>query len=149
MERDVAVTRGEIRVPLVRRHVAVPNEDVLAPAGDRGDAFELIRLPVTPVDALEDEDRALAWLERLDESLDDGGRILALPAPEVEDEEEREPVRQAELGLVLETDRAAAPTGTGTTFTGMSTLAATRLTDVVARHPELVEEPRRAPVPRD
>ena len=142
MKRDVAVARRDVRVPLLGGDVAVAQEDVFPTAGEREEPIELVRLPVASVDALQDEDRALSGSERTREGVDDSCGVLALAAPEVEDEQEREAFRQLELGPGAERTRERLR-GHGNDVNGNVDLAHDRLADVLARDPELVEKHRR------
>ena len=98
MEGDEAVAGGDVGVALRLGHVAVVHEDVRAIGDGALELRELARLALAPVDALQDERRALARCERLRERLDDAERVLALRADEVEDEEEEEAWRETQIG---------------------------------------------------
>ena len=145
MERDVAIARGDVGVALVGRDVTVAKDDVLASTRDRSHRVELTLLPVASVNALEDEDRALPRFEGLDEGLDHRRGILALTAPVVEDEEECERIRQVELGARSQLT-ARRLYGKRHHMDRDIDLARDALANVVARHPEFVEEPRRGSI---
>ena len=111
------------------------------PVGKRLHASELTRLPITPVDALEHEDRPFSGSNALVKASTTAAGFLRSPLQKSKTNRNVNRSGRSSSERVRN-GPGGGSTGTGTTCTGMSTSEAIASRDVVARNPELVEEPR-------